>query len=65
MRVMGAAAISADAVVHELESAAFTGRPALVWCDGQDLVGVFCDTGENVADLLRVAPKVVPLELPQ
>jgi len=60
---MGADASSAEAVVHELESATHQGRAALVWCDGQDLIGVFCDAGETVVDLLCVAPKVLPGDL--
>lgn len=60
MRVIGASAVCASAVVDELKEAAFHGRPAFVWSDGADLLGVFGEAGDSVADVQRMVPRMVP-----
>lgn len=60
MQVVGAAAPCAGPVVEALKSASWHGRAAFVWCDGQDVTGVFADQGDTAADVLRVAAKLVP-----
>ena len=62
MQLMGASAVCAGPVVHELAAAAFEGRVALVWLDGEDLTALFGDAGDNVADVLKQAAKVLPFE---
>ena len=60
MQVIGASAVCAEPVTKLLEASAFQGRACLVFCDGDDLTGIFAEEGETTADLIRVAAKVVP-----
>jgi hypothetical protein len=60
MRVLGASSICAAAVVDELIEAAFHGRPAIVYSNGPDLIGVFAEGKETTDDVLRMVPRVVP-----
>lgn len=63
MKLIGESAVGCERLPHELEACAFAGRAAVVWCDGQDLIGVFAEDGDTPADVLRMAAKVLPAEL--
>lgn len=60
MRVMGVPAIAGAIVSDALSESTFNGRVAFVWCDGQDVTGVFGDEGDTQDDLMRIVVKVVP-----
>lgn len=62
MRLLGASALCADAVVQELAAAAFEGRAAFVWLDGEDMTAVFAEAGEGVPEVLTMAAKVLPFQ---
>lgn len=57
---MGASAPCARPVLDELAAAAFEGRVAFVWLDGDDLTGLFGDSSDTVADVLKQAARVLP-----
>jgi hypothetical protein len=60
VRLMGAAAPCAQPLTDELAEALHAGRPALLWCDGQDvtlLVGEDADQADNV---LKLGRQVLP-----
>lgn len=60
MLVYGANAVQPGTVLEAMRECAFAGRACLVWCDGEEVIGVFAQEGEGVDDVLRVAPKVMP-----
>ena len=59
MRLMGCAAICAEAIADEMRESSFAGRPLLVFSDGQDVTGLFGDEGESAQDVLTQARRIV------
>lgn len=59
MKLLGSSAIDAEVVTDELREAAFAGRAAFVWCDGQDVTAIVGESGDSADQVLKLARRVV------
>lgn len=57
---MGTTALSADTLFEGVREATFCGRPALLFCDGEDAFSCCADEGESLAEFLRVVAHLLP-----
>lgn len=60
MRLIGEPAVVGEVIVHQFQAACWDGRPCLIWSDGQDVTCLVGDAGDTPADLLKVAPRLLP-----
>ncbi len=58
MRIMGVAAIAAEPVSSELADAMHEGRPAFMWCDGDDVTAVIGEAGDGPGDVSRMVAQL-------
>lgn len=59
---MGASADEAGALTERLQVNAYLGLAALIFCDGQEVVGAFADQGETASDVQRTVREHFPQE---
>lgn len=60
MQLVGAAAPSSGPLCSQVADAIFSGRAALLICDGEDVTALIADDGETWADLSALVPRVMP-----
>lgn len=60
MQLKGSAAPCAAALLTEAAEAVHVGRPVFLWCDGEDVTLLVAEEGESVADVQRLAHRVMP-----
>lgn len=60
MRLLGAPADYPAPVLDEVRRTAAGGRSFFVWSDGEDLVAVVADDGDDAADVQRIVRRHVP-----
>lgn len=60
MRLMGAAAPCARPVVDEVAETLHAGRPAFLWCDGDDVTVIVGDEGDQAEQLLKLVRRTLP-----
>lgn len=60
MRLMGAAAPCAQPLTEELAEALHAGRPAFLWCDGEDVTVLIGDKADKAENVLKLARRTVP-----